>query len=71
MISIDQFKTVELRVATIKSAEPHPNADRLVVLKVDLEWISGEPDAVDLRFKNARKSLASRVARSALTTGSS
>ncbi len=36
MISIDQFKTVELRVATVTSAEPHPNADRLVVLKVDL-----------------------------------
>jgi methionyl-tRNA synthetase len=36
VISIDQFKTVELRVATVTSAEPHPNADRLVVLKVDL-----------------------------------
>ena len=36
MITIDQFKTVELRVATIVSAEAHPNADRLVVLRVDL-----------------------------------
>jgi methionine--tRNA ligase beta chain len=36
VISIDQFKTVELRVVTVTSAEPHPNADRLVVLKVDL-----------------------------------
>lgn len=36
MISIDQFKTVELCVATVTSAAPHPNADRLVVLKVDL-----------------------------------
>jgi methionyl-tRNA synthetase len=36
MITIDQFKTVELRVATVVSAEPHPNADRLVVLRVDL-----------------------------------
>ena len=36
MITIDQFKTVELRVATIVAAEPHPNADRLVVLRVDL-----------------------------------
>jgi methionyl-tRNA synthetase len=40
MITIDQFKTVELRVATIVTAEPHPNADRLVVLRVDL---GGEP----------------------------
>jgi len=36
MITIDQFKTVELRVATVVSAEPHPNADRLLVLRVDL-----------------------------------
>jgi methionine--tRNA ligase beta chain len=36
MISIEEFRKVELKVATIKSAEPHPNADRLVVLQVDL-----------------------------------
>lgn len=36
MISIDEFRKVELRVATIKSAEPHPNADKLMVLQIDL-----------------------------------
>ena len=36
MITIDDFRKVELRVATVKSAEPHPNADRLMVLRVDL-----------------------------------
>ena len=36
MITIDQFKTVELRVGTVKTAEPHPNADRLLVLRVDV-----------------------------------
>jgi len=36
MISIDEFRKVELRVATIRSAEPHPNADKLIVLQVDL-----------------------------------
>jgi tRNA-binding protein len=36
MISIDDFRKVELKVATVKSAEPHPNADRLMVLQVDL-----------------------------------
>jgi methionine--tRNA ligase beta chain len=35
-ISIDEFSKVELRVATIKAAEPHPKADRLLVLKIDL-----------------------------------
>jgi methionyl-tRNA synthetase len=36
MISIDQFRSVELKIATIKSAEPHPNADKLMVLQIDL-----------------------------------
>jgi len=35
-ISIEQFQTIELRVATIKTAAPHPDADRLLVLTVDL-----------------------------------
>ena len=36
MLSIDEFSSIELRVATIVSAEPHPNADRLLVLGIDL-----------------------------------
>src|SRR5262249_48618371 len=36
MITIEEFGKVELRVATIKAVEPHPNADRLLVLKIDL-----------------------------------
>jgi methionine--tRNA ligase beta chain len=36
MITIEQFQGIELRVATVKAAEPHPNADRLLVLRVDL-----------------------------------
>ena len=36
MITIDDFKKVELRTAQVLSAEPHPNADRLWVLKVRL-----------------------------------
>ena len=36
MITIEEFGKVELRVATIKAVEPHPNADRLFVLKIDL-----------------------------------
>jgi tRNA-binding protein len=36
MISIDDFRKIELKIATIKSAEPHPNADKLMVLQIDL-----------------------------------
>ena len=35
-ISIDEFRNLQLRVATITGAEPHPNADRLMVLRIDL-----------------------------------
>ena len=35
-ISIEDFKKIELKVATIKAAEPHPNADKLMVLQIDL-----------------------------------
>ena len=36
MITIEQFRGLELRVGTVKHAEPHPNADRLLVLRVDI-----------------------------------
>jgi tRNA-binding protein len=36
MISIDEFRKVELKIATIRSAEAHPNADKLMVLQIDL-----------------------------------
>ena len=36
MITIEQFRELELRVGTVRSAEAHPKADRLLVLKVDV-----------------------------------
>ena len=35
-ISYDDFAKLDLRIATVLSAEPHPNADRLLKLQVDL-----------------------------------
>jgi methionyl-tRNA synthetase len=35
-IGIEHFRELELRVATVRRAEPHPNADRLLVLHLDL-----------------------------------
>jgi len=35
-VTIDDFRTLDLRVATVTSAAPHPKADRLLVLTVDL-----------------------------------
>ncbi len=35
MISIEDFLKVDLRVARVLHAEPHPNADKLLILKID------------------------------------
>ena len=49
MISIDDFRKIELKVATIKSVEPHPNADKLLVLQIDL---GGEQRQICAGIKN-------------------
>ncbi len=49
MISIEDFRKVELRVATVKSAEPHPNADKLMVLHID---IGGESRQICAGIRN-------------------
>ncbi len=36
MIGFEEFKKMEIRIAEVKSAEEHPDADKLLVLKVDL-----------------------------------
>ena len=36
MITIDDFAKVELRTARVVSAEAHPNADRLLVLQIEV-----------------------------------
>jgi len=36
MASIEDFKKLELRVAEIKEVNDHPNADKLLILKLDL-----------------------------------
>lgn len=36
LIAYDDFAKLDLRVATIVASEPHPNADRLVKLQIDL-----------------------------------
>ena len=36
MASIEEFQKIDLRIGKIVEAAPHPNADRLLVLQVDL-----------------------------------
>jgi len=35
-IALEEFRRIDLKIGTILQAEDHPNADRLLVLKVDL-----------------------------------
>ena len=54
-ITIDEFGKVDLRIGTIRKAEPHPNADRLLVLQVDIgeeeprQLVAGIRDTYDVR----------------------
>lgn len=36
MVSFDEFKKIDLRIAKVLSVEAHPNADKLYVLRVDM-----------------------------------
>jgi tRNA-binding protein len=36
IIQYDDFAKLDLRIGTVVTAEPHPNADKLIVLQVDL-----------------------------------
>jgi methionyl-tRNA synthetase len=35
-VSIDDFGKLDIRVATIREVEPHPNADKLLKLQIEL-----------------------------------
>ena len=54
-ITIEDFARIDLRIGTIRSAAPHPNADRLLVLTVDLgeatprQLVAGIREAYDIR----------------------
>lgn len=36
LVSIAEFKKLDLRVARVLEARPHPNADKLILLKIDV-----------------------------------
>ena len=48
-ITIDDFLKLDLRVATVKSAAAHPNADKLLVLQLDDGSESGRQICAGLR----------------------
>lgn len=79
-ITFDDFTKLDLRVATVLAAEPHPNADRLLKLQVDLgfeqrqicagirEYVA-DPDALVGRQVVVVVNLAPRKIRGELSNG--
>ena len=72
-ITFDDFAKLDLRVARVIEARPHPNADKLILIKVDLgteqrQIVAGirgyyEPEALVGKLIVVVKNLAPRVMR--------
>ena len=45
MVSISDFKKLEIKVAKVLEVNPHPNADRLYVMKVALGVVESKNEA--------------------------
>lgn len=40
MITYEEFRKAELKIATIKDVKPHPNADKLYVVTIDIGGVT-------------------------------
>ncbi len=40
MVNYEDFRKIELKIATIKDVQPHPNADKLYVVIIDVGGIT-------------------------------
>ncbi|MFA5319718.1 MAG: methionine--tRNA ligase subunit beta [Candidatus Omnitrophota bacterium] len=59
MITIEDFKKLELKIAEIKEVTEHPQADRLYVLKVDVGGVEKQIVA-GIRLGYAKEDLVGR-----------
>ncbi len=60
LIDFEQFNKVDLRVGTIKEVEDHPNADKLVVLTVDLGDVGERKVVAGIKEKYGKDKLVGR-----------
>lgn len=60
-ISRDQFQAVDLRAGRVLEARPHPNADRLLVLSVDLGEATPRQIVAGIRADHPPETLIGRV----------
>ena len=61
MLSFDDFQGVDLRTARVLEATAHPNADRLLVLKIDLGELGERQIVAGIREHYEPESLIGRT----------
>ena len=59
MITYEEFRKIELKIATIKEVQPHPQADRLYVVTVDIGGVTKQLVA-GIRLYYSEESLKGR-----------
>lgn len=60
-IAYDDFAKVELRVAKVLEAAPHPNADKLMLLKIDLGEESPRQIVAGIRLHYSAEQLVGKL----------
>jgi len=60
MVDYEEFSRVDLRVATIKEANDHPNADKLVILKIDVGELGERTIVAGIKAKYRKEDLVGR-----------
>jgi len=61
MATLDDFKKLEFKIALIKEAKAHSNADRLYVLKIDLDGEERQVVAGIVKSYSAEELVGKRV----------
>ncbi|MBU1045198.1 MAG: hypothetical protein KJ915_12470 [Candidatus Omnitrophica bacterium] len=59
MISFEEFKKMELKIATIKEVLDHPDADKLYIVKIDVGGVEKQLVA-GLKLKYAKEDLVGK-----------
>ncbi|HHQ45287.1 MAG TPA: methionine--tRNA ligase [Candidatus Altiarchaeales archaeon] len=60
MVSYEQFSKLDLRVGEIRSVENHPNADKLIILKIDLGEMGQRQVVAGIKQKYAGQDIVGR-----------
>jgi methionyl-tRNA synthetase len=60
MVEYEEFNRVDLRVATIKEVSDHPNADKLMVLKIDVGELGQRTIVAGIKAKYGKDDLIGR-----------